>query len=61
MEKEFIILGWWMKGKINALSCLGYGVMHATLEGYSFEILGAIRTKVMCPITTLIWLLESQV
>jgi hypothetical protein len=30
-----------MKGKINVLFCLGYGVMHATLEGNSLRDLGA--------------------
>jgi hypothetical protein len=30
---DFAFLGWWMKGKINALSCLGYGVIHTTLHG----------------------------
>jgi hypothetical protein len=35
--KIFCILGWWMKGKINAFICLGYGVMHATSEGGSNE------------------------
>jgi len=30
-----------MKGKIGALFCLGYGVMHASSEGYSLRDLGA--------------------
>jgi hypothetical protein len=35
--KDFVFLGW-LKGKASALLCLGYGVMHATLEGDSYEI-----------------------
>jgi hypothetical protein len=32
---DFYVWGWWMKGNDQCLICLGYGVMHATLEGYS--------------------------
>jgi hypothetical protein len=28
----FLYFWWWIKGKTSALFCLGYGVMHATLE-----------------------------
>jgi hypothetical protein len=34
-----------MKGKISAFICLGYGVMHATSEGCSYERLGAISNQ----------------
>jgi hypothetical protein len=42
---NFVFLGWWMKGKISAFICLGYGVMHATSEGGSNEGLGAISSQ----------------
>jgi hypothetical protein len=34
-----------MKGKISAFICLGYGVMHATSKGSSYERLGAISSQ----------------
>jgi len=33
--ESFCIFGWWMKGRISALLCLGYKVMHVTLGGNS--------------------------
>jgi hypothetical protein len=39
--ENFMSFGRWMKGKNNVFICLGYGIMHATLEGYpSSEIRG---------------------
>lgn len=53
-KNGFYVLRWWMKGKISALSCLGYGSTHFMSKGECKEGLWVISSQGSSPCLVLL-------